>query len=65
MTSNLLKATLLLLNTLDPKAYPDLAKSLGVSPLWLAKLKSGEIKEPGVNKIEKLYNELSGTTLSI
>mgnify|MGYP006913697297 FL=1 len=35
----------------------------GLAYDWLIKLKRGNIKDPSVNKIQKLYEYLSGTKL--
>ena len=65
MTSNLLKATLELLDATALEDWKRLAKELGVTVAWLRQLANGEIKEPGVNKIERLYTALSGKSVDV
>jgi transcriptional regulator with XRE-family HTH domain len=65
MTSNLLKTTLLLLDATALDDWKRLAKELDVTVGWLRQLANGEIKEPGVNKIERLYSALSGKTVKL
>lgn len=60
MTSSLLIATLDLLGQTAKDSWPKLAKEIGCTYTWLAQLDSGMIKEPGVNKIERLYIALGG-----
>lgn len=54
-----MRATLRLLDETD-KSLPDIANAVGVSFYWLRKFKSGEISNPSVNRVERLYNYLSG-----
>jgi transcriptional regulator with XRE-family HTH domain len=65
MTSNLLKRTLELLDATGLEEWKQLAKELGVTVGWLRQLANGEIKEPGVNKVERLYNALSGKIVKL
>lgn len=65
MTSNLLRATLELLDQTSPETWPALAKSINVTYTWLRQLDSGLIKEPGINKIERLYTALSGKSVEL
>jgi hypothetical protein len=65
MTSELLRATLVLLDMTASKEWPRIAKEIDVTPAWLRALCNGQIKEPGVNKIERLYCVLSGKTVEL
>lgn len=65
MTSNLLRATLELLEQTSRDSWPALADKLDVTYSWLAALDAGKIKEPGVNKIERLYCILSGKNVEL
>lgn len=65
MTSNLLKATRELLNDTGRDTWPALAKRINVTYAWLVQLDNDTIKEPGVNKIERLYNDLSGKSVDL
>lgn len=60
MTSKLLKATLLLLGDTNRETWPALAKEVGCTYSWLVQLDNGLVKEPGINKIEKLFHALGG-----
>lgn len=65
MTSSLLRATLALLEQIPKESWPALATEIGCTYTWLVQLDNGKIKEPGVNKVERLYNKLSGKTLEL
>lgn len=65
MTSTLLKATLELLSQTNPESWPALAKRIDVTYTWLRQLDNGLIKEPGINKIERLYCALSGKSVEL
>lgn len=65
MTSLLLKATLKLLKGKSRDDLKPIAAKCGVTLEWLLLLQTGRIKEPGVNKIEKLYNCLSGAAVNL
>lgn len=65
MTSNLLKATIELLEQTSRESWPAIAKKIGCTYTWMCQLDAGTIKEPGVNKIEKLYNVLSGKEVEL
>jgi transcriptional regulator with XRE-family HTH domain len=45
------------------KTLPQIYKETGISYYWLRKFKSGEVAEPGVNRIQALYEYLVGDTL--
>lgn len=57
-TPSLLSRTLALLAA-DPRSMRIIAEEAGVGQDWLKKLKAGEISDPGVTKIERLYRALS------
>lgn len=57
--SKLLKRTIQLLNK-TTLSLSHIAKDVGVSKMWLCKLKQGRIKEPSVQKIEVLHRYLTG-----
>jgi len=56
-TSELLEA--------DPRSLLDLHKESGISYYWLRKFKSGILSDPSVNKVQALYEFLSGTKLRV
>jgi hypothetical protein len=41
----------------------DIQAATGISFFWLRRFNSGEIQEPGVNRIQTLYEYLSGRKL--
>lgn len=51
----------LLRSTLE--SYLDIYTATGLSPTWLSLLANNKLKDPSVNKIEKLYEHLSGKAL--
>jgi predicted transcriptional regulator len=63
MTNSLLTATLALLEQTSRESWPALAQDIGCTYTWLAQLDKGLIKDPSVNKIQKLYEKLSGKPL--
>ena len=65
MTSILLKATVELLDQTNREDWKRLAKQLDVTVNWIADVANGQIKEPGVNKIERLYSALSGKSVEL
>lgn len=65
MTSLLLRATLKLLKGKSREDLKPIALKCGVTLEWLLLLQAGNIKEPGVNKIERLYNCLSGNSVNL
>lgn len=59
MESRLLTATLMLLA--DTKIPVEkIAADVGVSRRWLYELRRGDMKDPGVNKIEAVHDYLTG-----
>lgn len=65
MTSMLLKATLELLSQTSRESWPALATEIGCTYTWLVQLENGKIKEPGINKVERLYCHLSGKSFEV
>ena len=60
----LMNETIRLLDNLpDGQSLPDFASDMGISYYWLRKFKSGEIPNPSVNKVQKLYERLTGRPL--
>lgn len=49
----------------DTRSLLDLHKESGLPFYWLKKLSAGEIKDPSVNRIQRLYEFLSKRTLSV
>lgn len=49
----------------DSRSLLDLHKESGLPFYWLKKLSAGEIKDPSVNRIQKLYEFLSKRSLSV
>lgn len=37
----------------------------GLDPSWLSQFASGKLKDPGVNKVQKLYEYLTGKRLEV
>lgn len=60
----LLTATLRLVHS-DGRNLPDMAVDTKVPFYWLRKFSSGNVKSPSVNRIQHLYEELSGKKLVI
>lgn len=61
---NLMQRTIELLdNPPEGKSLPEIATDLHISYYWLRKFKSGEIKDPSVNKVQVLYEYLTGKPL--
>lgn len=52
----------LLLN--DPRTHHALAKELGVPFYWLRAFIADEIKAPSVNRVQYLYEKLSGSKIA-
>lgn len=58
METSLLERTKLLLLK-DKGSWPTTAAETGLDREWMSKLAQGKIDDPGVNKIERLFNYLS------
>jgi transcriptional regulator with XRE-family HTH domain len=56
-TISLLDTTVTLLR--DRGRYREVAEATGLGYDWINKLVQGQIKDPGVNKIERLHKYLS------
>lgn len=49
-----------------PEIYADLrSEGIDISYFWLRKFSSGSVRDPSVNKVQALYEFLSGTTLTV
>lgn len=59
---SLLEATVKLANEFDG-TLPELYKATNISFYWLRKFKAGEFKNPSVNRVQWLYEFLSGKKL--
>lgn len=60
----LMQRTIEMLDELpNGESLPEFAARLGISYYWLRKFKSGEIPNPSVNKVQHLYEELTGKSL--
>lgn len=46
-------------------SYLQIYKDTGLTPNWLSLLAQGKIAEPSVNKIQKLYEYLTGRPLEV
>lgn len=63
---SLMLETLKLLKERGPEqTLPNIASETGIPFYWLRKFHYGEIKDPGVNRIQKLYEFLSGRPLRL
>jgi hypothetical protein len=51
----------LLANTSE--TYLDIYSATGLTPTWLSLVANDKLKDPSVNKIQKLYEHLSGKEL--
>ena len=49
----------------SPKSLATIAKETGVSPRWLAYLRSGEYEDPGAKRLQLLYTHLTGKELKL
>lgn len=61
-TLSLMTATLKLLKERD-KSLPEISEATGIKFYWLRKFHYGEIADPSVNRVQKLYEYLSGRRL--
>lgn len=55
----------LLLERAKTQSMLDIHKETGLPFYWLRKVASGQIKDPGVNRIQQLYEHLSGDQLEL
>lgn len=62
--SQLMLRTMQLLQTTDKRQH-EIYRDTGIQPNWLSRFATGGIPDPSVNRIEALYNYLSGTTLEV
>lgn len=47
----------------NDKSLPEVYRETGISFYWLRKFRNGEIKDPSVNRIQNLYEYLTGEPL--
>lgn len=62
MSTTLHQKTLNLLESSD-ESTDEIAKKADVSFYWLRKFRSGVFTDPGVSKVQKVYEYLSGKSL--
>ena len=55
----------LLKNRPRPQTYAIIGEKININPSWIDALAQGRIKEPGVQKIERLYEYLKGEPLKV
>lgn len=60
---SLLDSTRALLIGMSEVELAKIAGSTGVSVQFLYKLRNGDTKDPGVNKVQRVYEQLTGTIL--
>lgn len=67
MTDPILRDKVLELLASRPRntTYKDVAEATGLPEPWLKKFAANEIKDPSVNRVETLYNYLTGTPLNV
>lgn len=61
-SQSLLERTIMLVKTSKLSTYK-LALATDIPYDWLVKLKAGKIKDPSVNRIQAVYETLTGVTL--
>lgn len=49
----------------DPRTLPEIYRDSGIPFYWLRKFVDGVYKNPSVNRVEYLYEFLSGKTLEV
>ena len=64
LPQTLLEKTLALLQD-DSRTLPEIYRDTGIPFYWLRKFARGEIQDPSVNRVQKLYEHLSGRLLNI
>jgi hypothetical protein len=64
MSNTLLQRTRALLNA-DRRPYHVIAAESGLPVYWLRKVAWGEIRAPGVDRVQKLYEFLSNRKLIV
>lgn len=55
-----LKHRALLLLRESPQTNKQIAEAVGTTAPWVAAFRAGDIRNPGVNTIQRLYEHLSG-----
>lgn len=61
MKNNLYEETIHLLEQAE-LTVEEIGRGVGMSGRWVRKVREGQIKDPGVNKIQRLYEFLSTST---
>lgn len=64
LAPSLLERTRELLKT-SPDSYNAVFLATGLTPHWLSCVATGRLKDPSVNKIQKLYEHLAGQKLAV
>lgn len=49
----------------DPRSIPEIYKQSGIPFYWLRKFADGAYQNPSVNRIERLYEFLTGKSLEV
>lgn len=57
-----MQRTMMLLDESE-KTLPAIAEETGISFYWLRHFKSGEYKDPSVNRVQRVYEFLTGEPL--
>lgn len=63
-SGTLLQRTRALLQRTE-QTYLDIYNATGLNPNWLSALNTGNIADPSVNKVQKLYEHLTAKVLSL
>lgn len=48
-----------------PEDYLSIYKATGCSPWWLSNFKRGKLPDPSVNRVQQLYEYLTGSALQV
>jgi len=49
----------------DPRTYLQLYEETGISPYWIERFANGAFKNPSVNRVQRLYEALTGKPLGV
>jgi hypothetical protein len=63
--STLLKRVVELLQSKRDKDYMEIWRDTGIPYFWIRKIACGDIKAPNVNRIQFLYEHLTGKKLEV
>lgn len=61
---NLMETTRRLIRQ-DGRTYLQLYEATGISPYWIERFTNGAFKNPSVNRVQQLYEALTGKPLEI